>query len=45
MLNITGGGLEKFKTENNISYMTPRENFALDADPMEVKQDIARMFN
>jgi len=44
MLNITGGGLAKFKTENNISYMTPEKIFALDADPMEVKQEIAGIF-
>ena len=44
MLNITGGGLERFKKENNISYMTPEKIFALDADPMQIKQEIAGMF-
>ncbi|MCK9638978.1 MAG: cysteate synthase [Prolixibacteraceae bacterium] len=44
MLNITGGGLEKFKKENNINYQAPEKIFALDADPLATKREIAGMF-
>jgi cysteate synthase len=44
MLNITGGGIEKFKKEHSISYLNPEKIFALDADPNEVKRQIAGMF-
>ena len=44
MLNITGGGIEKFKREHSISYLNPEKIFALDADPIEVKRLIAGMF-
>jgi len=44
MLNITGGGIEKFKRENNISYLQPEKVFSLDADPNDVKRQIAEMY-
>ena len=44
MLNITGGGIEKFKRETSINYLVPEKIFALDADPMEVKRQIASIF-
>jgi cysteate synthase len=44
MLNITGGGIEKFKHENSINYLTPEKVFALDADPAEIKRQIVAMF-
>jgi len=44
MLNITGGGLEKFKQEHPVTYLTPEKVFSIDADPAEVKRQIAEMF-
>ncbi len=44
MLNITGGGIEKFKREHTINYLVPEKIFALDEDPAEVKRQIAGMF-
>ncbi len=44
MLNITGGGIEKFKRENSLNYLAPEKIFALNADPFEVKRQIAEMF-
>ena len=44
MLNVTGGGIEKFKRENTINYILPEKIFSLDADPREVKRQIAEMF-
>ena len=44
MLNITGGGIEKFKKENKISYLVPEKIFSLNADPLEVKRQVASMF-
>jgi cysteate synthase len=45
MLNITGGGIEKYKRENSITYVNPNKVFAIDADPVEIKRQIAEMFN
>jgi cysteate synthase len=45
MLNITGGGLEKFKRENSVSYLEPEKVFPLNADPSEVKNEILKMFS
>jgi cysteate synthase len=44
MLNVTGGGIEKFKRENKISYLMPEKIFSLNADPREIKRQIAEMF-
>lgn len=45
MLNITGGGIEKFKRENQVSYLEPEKVFSLEADPVEVKNEILKMFS
>ncbi len=44
MLNITGGGIEKFKREHSINYLKPEKIFPLNADPSEIKNQIAAMF-
>jgi cysteate synthase len=44
MLNITGGGIERFKQEHDISYLTPEKIFSIQADPDEVKRQISEMF-
>ncbi len=44
MLNITGGGIEKFKQENSVCYATPEKIFALNEDPQEIKRQIAKLF-
>ncbi len=44
MLNITGGGIEKFKSENSVNYLKPEKIFSLNADPLEIKLQIAEMF-
>jgi cysteate synthase len=45
MLNITGGGIEKFKRENPVSYLEPEKVFPLGADPAVVKEEILKMFS
>lgn len=45
MLNITGGGIEKFKREHSICYLTPEKVFPIHGDPEEVKRQIAEMFH
>lgn len=45
MLNITGGGLEKFKREHSVKYLEPERIFSLNADPGEVKNEIRKMFS
>jgi cysteate synthase len=45
MLNITGGGINKFKKENKINYLEPSLVFPLNPDPETVKQSIAMLFN
>jgi len=44
MLNITGGGIEKFKREHNVTYLTPEKVFPIHADTKDVKRQIASMF-
>jgi len=44
MLNITGGGIKKFKYEHQITYLKPEKIFALKMDPEEIKRQIAGMF-
>ncbi len=44
MLNITGGGIEKFKRERPVNYLVPEKVFALNSDPQEIKREIAEMF-
>jgi cysteate synthase len=44
MLNITGGGIEKFKKENKINYLEPSLVFPLNPDPDNVKNEILKLF-
>lgn len=44
MLNITGGGIEKFKRENKIAYLDPLMIFPLNPDPHYVFEEIKRLF-
>ncbi len=44
MLNITGGGIEKFKRENQVYYLMPEKIFSLKTDHQEIKRQIAEMF-
>ena len=36
--------IEKFKQENSINYLKPEKIFPLNADPLEIKLQIAEMF-
>ena len=44
MLNITGGGEEKFKKENNLFYLKPEIIFDINPNEEEVKQKVAGLF-
>jgi cysteate synthase len=44
MLNITGGGIEKFKRENIISYLEPLLVLPLNPDPHSVSEKIKTLF-
>ena len=44
MLNITGGGIEKFKLENTITYLDPLLVFPLNPDPQSVFDKIKTLF-
>ncbi len=44
MLNITGGGEAKFKSENELFYLKPKIVFNIDSDPEEVKRKVATLF-
>jgi len=44
MLNITGGGEEKFKAENEIFYLKPEIIFDIDPNPEMVKSKIISLF-
>lgn len=44
MLNITGGGEEKFKAENKLFYLKPELIFNIDPEPDEVKKQISELF-
>ncbi len=44
MLNITGGGIDRFKGENKITYLRPLEVFPLNPDPKTVHQKIKDLF-
>jgi len=44
MLNITGGGIAKFKRENKISYLEPLLVFPLNAEPQSVFEKIKMLF-
>jgi len=44
MLNITGGGIERFKSENTISYLEPSLIFPLNPDPQSVFENVKTLF-
>jgi len=44
MLNITGGGEEKFKRENKVYHLKPEIIFDIDPNPEEVKEKVAALF-
>jgi len=44
MLNITGGGEERFKSENKLFYIKPEIIFDIDPDEAEVKTKILELF-
>lgn len=44
MLNITGGGIQRFKTENKLFYKTPDYVFPIDADPDTIRETVMELF-
>lgn len=44
MLNITGGGIQRFKAENELMYKTPDCVFPIDADPDMIKETVMELF-
>ncbi|NQT76658.1 MAG: cysteate synthase [Bacteroidetes bacterium] len=44
MLNITGGGEERFRQENELHYLKPSLVFDIDPDLNEVKEKLERLF-
>ncbi len=44
MLNITGGGEEKFKKENNIIYLKPKHVFDINPDLETIKEVLEQLF-
>ncbi len=45
MLNITGGGEEKFKAEKNLFYLKPDVVFDIDPDPSLVHEKVTALFS
>jgi len=45
MLNITGGGEEKFKAENELFYLKPEIVFDINPNEEEVKQKVEKLFS
>ena len=44
MLNITGGGIGRFQSENNYFYKTPDLIFAIDTDPEVIRESVSALF-
>lgn len=44
MLNITGGGVQRFKNEHELAYKKPDYVFPIDADPEFIKRKITELF-
>jgi cysteate synthase len=44
MLNITGGGEQRFKKEHELFYLKPSEIFPVDIDPGEIRKRISQLF-
>jgi len=45
MLNITGGGEERFKREHKLFYLQPDIVFNINPDPDEVKVKLEKLFD
>lgn len=45
MLNITGGGEERFKSENELHYLKPSIVFDIEPEPPEVKEKLKDLFS
>lgn len=45
MLNITGGGEERFKTDNNLFHLKPEIIFEIDPDTVQVQEQVAALFS
>jgi cysteate synthase len=44
MLNITGGGIGRFKSENEYIQIKPDLVFPVDADPEVIRERVAALF-
>ena len=44
MLNITGGGIRRFKLENKVYYKTPDKVFPVDAGPDAIREAVGKLF-
>lgn len=44
MLNITGGGIRRFKKENKLVYKKPDCVFAIDTDPDTIRETVMELF-
>ncbi|MDR1756243.1 MAG: cysteate synthase [Culturomica sp.] len=44
MLNITGGGIERYKREHTLVYKKPDVIFPIDADPEKIRDTVSRLF-
>lgn len=44
MLNITGGGIQRFKRENQLVYKEPDYVFPIDTDPAHIKEVVSDLF-
>lgn len=44
MLNITGGGIQRFKSENKLFYKTPDCVFPINADPDTIRETVMELF-
>jgi cysteate synthase len=45
MLNVTGGGEKRFKTQKELHFLKPDLIFDLDPDPDVVKNEVKKLFN
>jgi cysteate synthase len=44
MLNITGGGVQRFKNSHDIHYLTPLLTFPINPDPQSVIDKVSKLF-
>ena len=45
MLNITGGGESKFKSERELFYLKPQIIFDINTDTEEIQKSVALLFS